>query len=205
MVSKPGGWMRTAAARRTGRYTLLACLALASVSCASNNLAPASVAEVNGMVDAEYRLSPGDRIRVTVFDEPSLTGEYEVGAAGTATLPLIADVPAAGETPQSVANAITAKLQKGGFVVTPKVAVDVLSRRPIYVLGEVNKPGEYPYQSGLTFYQAIAKAGGFTVRANQRSIVLQRKTWNSGRTVKLHDNLLAIAPGDTIIIREAFF
>ncbi|SNS94144.1 polysaccharide export outer membrane protein [Sphingomonas laterariae] len=181
----------------------LMCLAIAG--CASSDSSVASVADANRMVGQEFRLASGDHLRVTVFGEPTLTAEYEVGVGGTVTLPLISEVPAAGQTPTQLASAISTRLEQGGFVLAPKVAVDVLSHRPVYLLGEVNKPGEYPYEGGLTFHQAIAKAGGFTPRASRGTIVLQRSGWAASRTIKLNGEPLVILPGDTIIVKEAFF
>ena len=86
----------------------------------------------------------------------------------------------------------------------PRVAVEVMQYRPIYVLGEVGRPGEYPYANELTFLQAVAKAGGFTARANKDSVVLQR-AGAAERLVELGDAPLMVAPGDTVIVREAFF
>ena len=164
-----------------------------------------SAGQVNQELAGGYKLGVGDRLRVTVFDEPTLTGEYLVGASGAISLPLIAEVPAARSTPEELAKVITARLEQGGYLITPRVAVDVLNHRPFFILGEVNKPGEYPYSGDLTLLQAIARAGGFTARANKTSVVIRRPEWESARTVKLNEVPLLIAPGDTVTISEAFF
>ncbi|WP_232491557.1 polysaccharide biosynthesis/export family protein [Novosphingobium kaempferiae] len=171
--------------------------------CATQDYPGVSVSEANTRAPEALRLQPGDKLRVTVYDEPSLTGEYEVGASGSVTMPLIADVTAANTSPQQMADAVAAKLSQGGYVLNPRVAVDVLAYRPFYILGEVNKPGEYTYAGEISLLQAIAKAGGFTARANKGDVVVQRKVWGGGRKVPLGDPGLIIMPGDTITVRES--
>lgn len=182
---------------------LLASLALAS--CTAANTPEISIAQANAQIERGTSLLTGDRIRVNVFDEPSLTGEFQVGAGGEIALPLIEPVQATGRTEAQLAADISQSLVKGGYVLNPRVSVDLLELRPIYILGEVNNPGEYPYSSDMTFLQAVAKAGGFTARANKKGVILQRREWGSGRLVRLTEIPLVIAPGDTLIVEESFF
>jgi polysaccharide export outer membrane protein len=176
-------------------------IALTSTACAQR-YQPISSAEANAHV-ADPRVGPGDRLRITVYDEPTLTGEYEIGASGAVTLPLIAEVGVADATPESVAATVAAKLTSGGYVLNPRVSVDVISHRPFYILGEVAKPGEYIYAGRLSLLQAIAKAGGFTARANKGSAIVQRMGWDGARKIPVSDPGVMIAPGDTITITEA--
>jgi polysaccharide export outer membrane protein len=180
-----------------------ACFAVSG--CATAGYPEVSVAQANQELAGGYRLGPGDKLRVTVFDEPNLTGEYEVGAGGAVALPLIANVAASGVTPEALATAIGAKLAEGGYVLQPRVAVEVLNYRPFYILGEVNKPGEYPYAGQLTVLQAIAKAGGFTARANKGSVVVRRLNWQGAREVRVSETPLLLAPGDTVVVTESLF
>lgn len=182
----------------------MAAMALALSGCASTGYPSASVAEANTSVNSGYAVAAGDNIKITVFDEPSLTGEFQVDSSGDLAMPLIEKVSVTGKTPNEVAQAIGTELKSGGYVLDPKVSVEVLAYRPVYVLGEVDQPGEYPYSPDLTFFQAIAKAGGFTPRANKTMVVLQRAAWSTPRTIKLTDEPLMIAPGDTVIIEESF-
>lgn len=184
-----------------GAAVLLAPLA----GCASSNLAPLSVGEANGQVGEGYAVATGDRLKVTVFDEPNLTGEYVIGASGELALPLINPIPASGQPPSRIADAIGAQLKAGGYILNPRVAVEIMKFRPIYVLGEVGRPGEYPYDGKLTYLQAVAKAGGFTPRANRKVVELQRPGWPAGRLITLTEAPLVVAPGDTLVVREAFF
>lgn len=197
-----GDYRRPSSIRRAQRGVLCALAILAMPACTSQGYPNLDVAEANARVVGGYRLDAGDKLRVTVFDEPTLTGEYEVGVAGAMTMPLIADIPASGHTPEEVAQAISAKLAQGGYVLHPRVAVDVLTYRPFYILGEVNKPGEYTYAGEMSLLQAIAKAGGFTTRANRASVIVRRKGWEGGRKAPVGDPGLMIMPGDTVTVNE---
>lgn len=187
-----------------GRIALAASL-LALASCGEGSLQSASISSANAAVDTGYEIAEGDRVKVTVFDEASLSGEYEVGLDGAIAMPLIGDVAAKGVSSEALRNSIAAALKEGGYVLSPRVAVELLQHRPFYILGEVREPGEYAYVSNLTLDQAVAKAGGFTPRADKATIVLQRKEWSAGRKIRLGESPLLIAPGDTITVREAFF
>lgn len=164
-----------------------------------------TVTESNHGLVSGYQVATGDKLRVTVFDEATLTGEYQVGDDGAVAMPLIDPVKATGLTTTELARAIADQLERGGYVLVPKVAVEVIQHRPFYILGEVAQPGEYPYSGDLTLNQAVAKAGGFTPRANKRVVKLQRESSQVAVRIKLDGTPLRIAPGDTIIIQEAFF
>jgi polysaccharide export outer membrane protein len=154
---------------------------------------------------AGYRVGAGDKLRITVFNEPTLTGEYNVTPTGAVAFPLIGVVQAGTHTTEEVTREITGRLA-GAYVNDPRVSVEVLNYRPFYILGEVNKPGEYPYASGMTVDQAIAKAGGFTYRANEKTAFLRRQTSTGEHPVSLRGiNQVAILPGDTIRVGERYF
>ena len=161
--------------------------------------APPRLAEVK----SDYRLGAGDKVRVTVYGEPNLTGEYYVSTRGTLSVPLIGDVAAAGQTVPQIAEAVRTKLADG-YIRDPKVAAEVLTYRPYYILGEVNKPGEYPYTSDLTVMNAVATAGGFTYRAQTKKVLIRHA--QSGKEIEAP--LTATTPveaGDTVRIKERFF
>ncbi|MBC2665222.1 polysaccharide export protein [Novosphingobium flavum] len=161
--------------------------------------------DLNRQLDAGYHVAAGDKLRVTVFGEPTLTGEYAVGVGGDLALPLIDAIPAGGSTPRQLAQTITTALKTGGYVLDPRVSVEILLHRPFYILGEVKNPGEYPYSGDLTFEQAVARAGGFTARANRRTVTLRRQNSSEQQRIKLGGVALKIAPGDTITVNESFF
>lgn len=162
-------------------------------------------AELNQGLSQGYQIGTGDKLRITVFDEPALTNDYMVNDSGAIAFPLIDDVAANRLTTAELASKIAQQLKAGGYVLSPKVAVEITEHRPFYILGEVAKPGEYPYKGELTLNQAVATAGGYTARANRGTIKLQRQSSSEAIRVKLEGAPLKIAPGDTIIIQEAFF
>ena len=112
----------------------------------------------------DYRLGPGDRLKITVFGQPQESGEFEVDGAGNIAYPLLGSVPAGGKTLPELRKFIRDELN-AKFIVDPHVSIEVLNYRPFYIYGEVNRAGSYPYVAGLTVRRAIAIAGGFTRRA----------------------------------------
>ena len=154
-------------------------------------------------VDNTYHLSAGDRVRVGVFGEPALSGEFDVSVAGTLALPLVGDVKAVGLTPSELQKAITV-VYADGYLRSPRVSTEVLRYRPFYILGEVNKPGEYPYSSGLTVMNAVATANGFTYRADTHHVFVRHPGAATEQRMDLGSST-AVAPGDTIRIKERYF
>jgi protein involved in polysaccharide export with SLBB domain len=151
----------------------------------------------------EYRLGSADKVRITVFGEESLTGEFLVSGAGRISMPLIGEVPAAGLTVAQLQTAVEAKLADG-YLRMPRVSAEVLNYRPFYILGEVNKPGEYPYTNQLTVLNAVATAEGFTYRANTRRVFIKRAEATTEQEFPL-TQATEVEPGDTIRITERFF
>lgn len=155
--------------------------------------------------DSEYRLAPGDKIRVNVFGEDTLSGDFSITSAGNLTFPLVGNVSATGQTVEQLQEALRIRLADG-YVRDPKVSIQVVSFRPYYILGEVNRPGEYPASTGLTLEQAVAAAGGYTYRANTRSAMMKHATETVERPVELRGKVsIVIKAGDTIRIRERHF
>lgn len=148
---------------------------------------------------AEYRLGTGDKLRVTVFGQPDMSGEFAVDASGQVTIPLVGAVDAARLTVTELGKSITDRLAKD-FLVDPKVSVDVLNYRPFYVLGEVKSPGSYAYVVGINIRQAIAIAGGFNRRAKTSAVTLYRDSRaEKGVTPKEINELLI---GDRFGLRQ---
>lgn len=157
-----------------------------------------------GLTGGEYRLAPGDVVRIITYGEDPLTGEFRVSDQGMVALPLAGSVKASGRTPHQLEETVAAMLKRRGMLTRPSVSVEVSTYRPIYVLGEVNKPGQYPYQPGMTVVSAAAVAGGFTYRAVQ----------DYASVVRTSDGDLAegkvsrdgpIQPGDVITVFERKF
>jgi len=151
----------------------------------------------------EYELGSGDRLRVKVFNEEDLSGEYQVTGSGLISMPLIGDIRVAGRTISELEDAVEAEL-RDGYLRSPQVSAEVLNFRPYYILGEVRNPAEYPYQEGLTVMNAIATAGGFSYRANQKVVVIKTADSNEEMRIELRPDT-PVLPGDTIRVLERFF
>lgn len=152
--------------------------------------------------ETDYPLGVADKVRIIVFEEPSLSGEFVVNANGSLSMPLIGDVRAVGKTATEVASIIQKKLMEG-YVLQPRVSIDILTFRPFYILGEVNKPGEYPYSSGLTIDGAVATAQGYTYRADKRKVYIKRAGASQSIKARIAPDL-KVRPGDTIRIGERY-
>jgi polysaccharide export outer membrane protein len=185
---------------RLGRNAVLvAALVLLSAVVFSQS----SFAESENGPDAAYRLGSGDKLHITIFNQTDFNGDYEIDSSGNVQLPLIGSFPAAGMTVAEFQKALTAKLSEGYFV-NPNITVAVLNYRPFYIIGEVNKPGEYPYVSGMSILTAVALAGGYTTRANDSEAYIRRSGQNKEVEVPA-DESSKVQPGDIIRITERFF
>jgi polysaccharide export outer membrane protein len=153
--------------------------------------------------ELDYRLGVGDKVKVTVYGHPELSGELSVNGSGAITMPLIAEVDALGLNTYQLARRITDRLRPD-YLVNPRVTIELMSYRPYYIMGEVKRSGSYPYVEGMTVLNAIALAGGYTPRAKKKGIVIERKGAQGKKKFKARGNSLVI-PGDIIIIKERFF
>ncbi len=186
--------------RLTRRVVLLGVAGAALASCApGSNLAP-----LPDTHETAYKLGVGDQIRIITVGDDQMTGDFRVNDAGEIAIPLLGTVKAAGLTTAQLEKRISDELRAKKLFRDPSVAIEVLAYRPIFILGEVNKPGEYPYQPGMTLLTAVSVAGGFTYRAvtGYASVV---------RTIDGHpvegrvDRQSYILPGDVITIYERIF
>jgi polysaccharide export outer membrane protein len=186
---------------RWGMTKTLVALTLAlscSAGCASRS-ETCSAPGAKGTDVAGYELGPGDRVRVNVFRETDLSGEFLLDGDGRLALPLVGTIEAGGLTTRGLEQAIAARLQ-GGFLVEPRVSAQVLTYRPFFILGEVRKPGEYEYKNGITVINAVALAGGHTYRAKTSVATIERGTCTMDAEVDT-----PVLPGDIIRIPERFF
>jgi len=173
-------------------------LALLTAGClTSDPTAPATSSP------AELRLAPGDKIRVVVFGEDKLSGDFQVDNDGGISLPLAGTINGAGLTKAEMEQQISASL-KSKYLRDPKVTVDVISYRPFDVLGEVQKPGEYPFRSCLNVLSAIAIAGGSTYRASTSKVTIQRFGQKEAAEVPQSSSVL-VMPGDVVRVPERYF
>ena len=184
-------------------HALLVALGLAAMTlsaCSSYRPAPPAFHEA---LNQPYMLDAGDRVRITVFEQPSLTNTYSVDQAGYIAFPLVGSIPARGKTSKQLEGLIASKL-RGGYLRDPDVTIDVDRYRSVFIMGEVGQAGQYSYVPGMTAQNAIAVAGGYSARANQRDVDITRKI--NGRVITgripISDPIMA---GDTIYVRERLF
>lgn len=149
-------------------------------------------------------LQLGDRVTVTVYGETDLTSVYQVGPNGNLDLPLIGTVKAAGRTPAELERVITERYKNGHFLDQPKVTVAVVEYSPIYIFGEVARPGEFPYRTGLNAIAAVTEAGGLTYRGSKSSILIQHAGQQAWTKYPLLSSV-TILPGDLIRVPERYF
>lgn len=169
--------------------------------------APAATAEGAPAVAvslASYKLGAGDRLRVSVFNEEALSGEFLVDGTGMVSMPLIGEVFVEGLTVRDFQRKFEEELESGDFLIDARVSAEVLNYRPYYILGEVENPGEYPYSAGLSVMNAVATAGGFTYRANKRNVFVRSGEGGDEVRVRLTPST-KLQPGDTIRIGERIF
>jgi polysaccharide export outer membrane protein len=170
---------------------------------ASPNTLP-SVAPVQGPEDENYKLGSGDKIKLVVYGEDDLGGEYLVDGAGQVQLPLLGQVPAAGMTIHQFVASVTNLFVSEGYLKRPRVSVEVENYRPFYIIGEVKTPGQYPYISGMNALNAIALAGGYTYRADD-SVVYVRRNGSTNESKAPADQNTKIGPGDIVRVGERIF
>ncbi len=174
-------------------------LSLALAACATTSYS----AYFDTDPDAPYTLASGDRLRIIVFGQDSLSNSYAVDGSGHISMPLIGPVVAEGETTSSLARKVEARL-RAGYIRDPRVSIEVEAFRPFFILGEVTTPGQYPYVNGMTAQTAVAIAGGFTPRAYKDSVDLSQII-NGHPYTGAVPILQQIRPGDTIVVRERYF
>jgi polysaccharide export outer membrane protein len=176
------------------------------VSACSETIGPAPA---NFVIDgqpsslgASYRLGIGDKLKITVFGEESLSGAVEVNAAGQVALPLAGEVPAQGKTITQFRETVASRLADG-YLKNPKITVEITNYRPFYIHGEVKSGGEFAYKTGLKLRDAVAIAGGYTYRADQTYAIVSRD--GAGEVRVPANGTVTILPGDNVRIPERFF
>lgn len=165
--------------------------------------APAQSASRSGPPSVEYRLGAGDGLRVRVFGRDELSGDFSVNPQGHIAFPLLGEIEAAGLTVPEFSERLGDAL-RNGYVREPNISIEIATYRPFYILGEVQKPGAYPYSPGLTAVGAVATAGGFTYRANSRRIFIQHAGQSGERAYALTGSTI-VQPGDTVRVPERLF
>ncbi len=191
-------------------WVILAVFSVALAGCQTSNsshvgtnspIQPSAVSHSTGI--GGYKLGSGDKVRVIVFGEENLSGEFVVDDAGNVSLPLIGNVPARGKSVQDLQENVAGRY-RNGYLRDPKISIEVLNYRPFFITGEVKKTGEFPYKAGLTVQDAVGVAGGYTYRANTGKAYVRRAGQNGENAVDLGKRI-PINPGDSIRIPERFF
>jgi polysaccharide export outer membrane protein len=192
--------------RRLLGITMLAAPLLVACGTPTAGVAPpddgASIQGASGQAD--YRLGSGDRLRITVFGQPGMTGDYQIDGRGNFAFPLIGTIQANGQSPAQVAAVITKRLQPD-YLKDPNVSIEVLNYRPFYIVGEVKTPGSYPYVSGMSVINAVALAGGYTYRARDDAFYITRARHDGHKQELQATPETTVQPGDVITVRERYF
>lgn len=185
---------------------LAAVLGLAGLAaCAPGAPVASSEAQIEKFdIASAYRVGPDDQITLRVFGEPDLTGDYTVASNGTLSLPLLGILAVEGLNLSEIESMITNNL-KDGYILDPKITIEIKKYRPFYILGEVRAPGSYSYVSNMNILNAVAMAGGYTYRANQRIVEVKRTHKGTTEIFKAQPVDTPVIPGDIIIIKERFF
>ncbi|MGE0701332.1 MAG: polysaccharide biosynthesis/export family protein [Hyphomicrobiaceae bacterium] len=186
-------------------FAALLLVAITAAACSDGNAVGPSLPR-SALAERDlrsYRLGAGDKVRLTVFGETELSGTFEINSLGRISLPLAGDVEAAGLDANGLRDVATRRLSDG-YLKSPKITVEVVGYRPIYVHGEVRSGGEFPYKIGLRLRDAIALAGGYTYRANQGYVVLSRPGVALDARVSMPTDMI-IMPGDNIRVPERYF
>ena len=171
--------------------------------CGSASLTEAEQQSMALVATAPASLQPGDKIRVDVFGEDKLGGEYQLDQAGQVSVPLAGTIKAQGMTQAQLEQALAKKL-RSEYLRNPKVTVTVATLAPWYIIGEVNKPGQFDYRSGLNVLTAIAVAGGPTYRASRNNVQIQRRGETTMRDYPISASV-PVLPGDVIKVPERYF
>ncbi len=184
-----------------GRRDLLLLAALAGLAaCAPGSDLPV----LNASRPTAYQLGVGDQIRVITYGEDQLSHDYRVGDDGSIAVPLLGAVSAEGLTTAQLSTRIAAELRERKLVREPSVSVQVTDYRPIFVLGEVAKPGQYSFQPGMTMLTAVTVAGGFTYRAVQSYAYVVRLDNRQTAVGKVLPGGF-LKPGDVVKVYERVF
>ena len=206
---------KTQGRKKVGPMVVLTCMAAVLSSCsgaqqqAATHLAAGNQGLVTGSISnhtnsgaQQYRLGAGDKIKLDVYNEEDLSGEFDLGAGGSLSLPLVGQINAGGLTVREFEQELTEKLKK--YVKNPQINAQVITYRPFYISGEVKAGGEYPYSNALVARDAVAKAGGYTYRAVTTHIYIRRANEIVEKKYAL-DRQVKVWPGDNVRVPERIF
>ncbi len=151
-----------------------------------------------------YRLGAGDKIRVIVLQDTEFSGDYEVNGTGAISARVLGPIQVVGMSLQELEDTLRQRYQQGGYLVSPRISVELVAARPFYIVGEVTRPGQFPYVSCLRVIQAIAIAGGYTRRASKSNVTIKRYFSATVEEQYVTEDTL-VEPGDVLRIPERWF
>ena len=181
----------------------LVAMAILVSGCSAGTLSETETKSLAAAATGPAKLQPGDKITVYVYGEDKLSGEYQLNQSGQISLPLAGTIEAKGLTQSELEQALAKKF-RSEYLKQPKVTVTIASLQPYYVMGEVEKPGEFAYKSGLNVLTALAIAGGPTYRASRSTVQIQRRGETSMREYPISASV-PILPGDVVKVPERYF
>lgn len=151
-----------------------------------------------------YRLGAGDKIRVVVLQDTEFSGDYEVNSTGGISARMLGPVQIVGMTLAEVEEMLRERYKSGGYLVTPRLSVELVQTRPWYIVGEIARPGQFPYVNCLRVIQAVAIAGGFTRRAGKTRLTIKRFFSTTSEEEYVTEDTL-VEPGDVLRVPERYF
>jgi len=149
-----------------------------------------------------YIVRTNDQLRIQVYNEPTISGDYVVDGTGFLSVPVAGRVRAGGLTVEQLERKVTAQLNSG-ILKDARVSIQITTYAPFYIRGEVKKPGEFPYKPGLTVGDAVALAGGYTYRADESKAYV-RPVDGAAEVARSLGTDPPVSPGDNIRIPERF-
>ncbi len=185
---------------RNFRPLLLLILSLGLFACASADPIPVKDDTIAPYV---HVIKKGNVLNITVFGEDDISGSYTVDNRGMITFPMVEDIVAVDMTAEELRENLTAALAED-YLINPSLRIEVAGLAPIYVLGEVNKPGSYQYSDSINVLKAVALAGGFTYRAYKKRFDILRAGDDGSKAIRAHAQSV-LYPGDTLVVKERFF
>ena len=170
--------------------------------CSVGSLSEVEQQSMAAAATAPTRLQPGDKIKIDVYGEDKLSGEHQIDQSGQISLPLAGTITAQGLTQSELEQSLAQKF-RSEYLKNPKVTVTITTLQPFYVVGEVGKPGQYDYRSGLNVLTALAIAGGPTYRASRSTVEIQRRGKTRMREYPISASV-PVLPGDVIKVPERY-
>ncbi len=170
----------------------------------------------NAAASGDYVLAPADTVQMSIFHEPDLTTQARIANDGSVQLPLLGDLKIAGLNLRDAREMIR-KRYNADFLVEPQVYLNVIgfAERKFTILGQVAKPGTYPFPGGehLSLMEAIGTAGDFTRLADRGGVTVKRTVRGEEQTLKVNTKKqtakgaksFEVMPDDVITVGESWF